>query len=51
MCICMQGGMTLFMYSDGMNLKMVVFFLLYVYLRYHDVLLQKFPLKKYEENR
>jgi len=50
MCICMQGGMTLFMYSDTSNLKIIVFVLLYAYLRYHDVLLQKYPLKKHEEN-
>ena len=44
-CICMQGGMYLFSYSDvGGNLRILVFALLYVYLKYHEVLLKKFPL-------
>ena len=43
-CICIQGGMTLFAYSDGGNLKMILILLLYGYLRYHRILLEKFPL-------
>lgn len=46
MCICMQGGMYLFAYSDTQGLKIVTAFLFYVYLRYHSVLLKRFPLKK-----
>lgn len=45
MCISMQGGMYLFNYSDTANLKIVTYALLYGYLRYHEVLLEKFPLK------
>lgn len=45
MCICMQGGMYLFAYSDTANLKMITLVMLYVYLRYHDELLEKFPKK------
>lgn len=45
-CICMQGGMYLFSYSDvGGNIRIIAFALLYVYLKYHDVLLQKYPTK------
>ena len=44
MCICMQGGMYLFAYSDTANLKILVVLLLYAYLKYHDVLLKKFPI-------
>ena len=44
MCICMQGGMTLFSYSDFAGLRIVVIILLYLYLRYHEQLLEKFPL-------
>lgn len=44
MCVTMQGGMTLFSYSDTGNLKMIAIFMLYIYLEYHDRLLQKFPL-------
>lgn len=29
MCVCMQGGMTLFSFSDTSNLKIIVFMLLY----------------------
>lgn len=43
LCICMQGGMTLFSFSDSGNLRIVILFLLYGYLRYHEVLLEKFP--------
>lgn len=44
MCICMQGGMTLFSYSDYAGLRIVVVIALYTYLRYHQLLLEKFPL-------
>lgn len=43
MCVCMQGGMTLFSYADTANLKIVVLFLIYGYLRLHEILLRKFP--------
>lgn len=39
-CICMQGGMYLFSYSDTAGLKLVTFFLLYVSLK-----LSKFQLR------
>lgn len=45
-CISAQGGMYLFSYSDTANLKIIVLGLLYYYLKYHEVLLKKFPLKK-----
>ena len=45
LCICMQGGMTLFSFSDGGNLRILTLVLLYAYLRYHEVLLERFPLK------
>lgn len=32
MCICMQGGMTLFSFSDTANLKIICFAILYAYL-------------------
>lgn len=43
MCICMQGGMTLFSFSDTANLKMICFALLYAYLVLHETVLAKFP--------
>ncbi len=43
MCICMQGGMTLFSFSDTANLKMICFALLYAYLNLHETVLAKFP--------
>lgn len=43
MCICMQGGMYLFFYSDFRGMRIVVTILLFVYLRYHELLLMKFP--------
>lgn len=46
-CICMQGGMTLFAYADTANLKIVAFMLFYLYLLYHDGLLQRFPREPY----
>lgn len=48
LCVSLQGGMTLFMYSDTSNLTIVVMALLYVWLRYHEALLKKFPLTKTE---
>ncbi len=46
MCICMQGGMYLFAYSDTANLRILSLFCLYAYLCYHELLLDKFPLTK-----
>lgn len=41
MCICTQGGMTLFTYSDiGGNLKIIVFFIAYICFKY-DYYLRK----------
>ena len=45
-CISVQGGMSLFSYSDTGNLRIIVLGLLYYYLKCHEVLLEKFPLKK-----
>ncbi len=45
-CISAQGGMYLFSYSDTRNLNIIVLALLYYYLKYHEALLEKFPLKK-----
>lgn len=42
-CICLQGGMTLFSYSDTGNIRIAVFIMLYVYLCLHEIFLQKFP--------
>ena len=50
MCICMQGGMTLFYYSDFTGLRIVVTLMLYAYLRYHKLLLEKFPLLQSSES-
>lgn len=44
LCVCMQGGMTLFSFSDSSNLRMIMIFALYAYLRYHNALLERFPL-------
>ena len=43
-CICMQGGMALFSFSYTGNLRIIAIFLLYAYLRYHNALLERFPL-------
>jgi len=43
LCVSLQGGMTLFMYSDTGNLAVGVMMLLYIWLRYHEALLKKFP--------
>ena len=45
-CVSMQGGMYLFSFSDTANLRMIMFALLYVYLRYQEALLEKFPLEE-----
>lgn len=45
LCISMQGGIALFSYSDTGNLRMFALLGLYAYLRYHEALLKKFPLK------
>lgn len=42
-CICLQGGMSLFSYSDTGNLRIVVFIMLYAYLCLHEIFLKKFP--------
>ena len=48
-CICMQGGMYLFAYSDlGGNLRIIVFAGLYAYLHLHKLLLEKFPLSLHQ---
>ena len=44
-CICMQGGMSLFSFSYTANLRLITMLLLYAYLRYHEVLLKRFPLQ------
>lgn len=49
LCVCMQGGMYLFAYSDTANLKMFALFGLYAYLRFHEVLLTRFPKKNKED--
>ena len=49
LCVCMQGGMTLFSYSDTGNLTIIVFAMLYAWLRYHEALLKRFPLSKASE--
>lgn len=43
MCVCMQGGMTLFTFADTANLKMFVFFILYAYLNLYDNIVEKYP--------
>lgn len=43
MCVCMQGGMTLFTFADTSNLKMFCMFALYAYLVFYDIILEKFP--------
>lgn len=44
LCVSIQGGMSLFYYSDTANLRIITCFMLYVYLRYHESLLKRFPL-------
>jgi len=43
MCVCMQGGMTLFTFADTANLKMFCMFALYAYLVSYDIIVAKFP--------
>ncbi len=43
-CVCMQGGMYLFSFSDTGNLRILAFAMLYAYLKYYNVLISKFPL-------
>lgn len=45
-CISLQGGMTLYSYSDLGSLRIIALGLVYAYLRYHEVLLKRFPIKK-----
>lgn len=45
-CICLQGGMTLYSYADLGALRLVTLGLVYAYLRYHEVLLKRFPIKR-----
>lgn len=42
LCVNIQGGMTLFSYSDTGNLRIFAYLMLYIYMRYHDKLLEKF---------
>jgi len=49
-CICMQGGMVLFTYSDTGNLIIIVFALFYAWLRYHEALLKRFPVVANDDN-
>lgn len=43
-CINLQGGMTLYSFSDLGTMRIVVLVALCVYMRYHEVLLRRFPL-------
>lgn len=43
LCISIQGGMSLFYFADTGGLKMITFILFYVYLVYHEKLLESFP--------
>lgn len=45
-CICMQGGMVLFAYADTSNIIIIIYMILYAWLRYHEALLKRFPLTK-----
>lgn len=49
-CVNMQGGMALFSFSDTANLRLIVFAFIYAYQRYHELLLEKFPLKETSYN-
>ncbi len=42
-CVCMQGGMYLFAYSDTSNLRIIVLFAFVYYLKLHEKLLLAFP--------
>lgn len=51
-CICLQGGMTLYSYSDLGALRHITLSFVYAYLRYHEVLLKRFPItRKTNEKR
>lgn len=43
LCVCMQGGMYLFAYSDTGNLRIIVLFAFVYYLKLHEKLLLVFP--------
>ena len=47
MCVCMQGGMSLFSFSDTANLKIVCFLMLYLYLYLYEKLIKKYPKRIY----
>lgn len=50
-CVSIQGGMTLFSFADlAGNLQIICIFLLYIYLRYHEVLLERYPAAQEEED-
>lgn len=51
-CINLQGGMTLYSYSDLGSMRLITFVMLYSYLRYHEALLKKYPytVSKNEKN-
>jgi len=44
MAIYIQGNMYLFSYADTGNIRLIVMAMFYGYLRYHEALLEKFPL-------
>jgi len=43
LCVCIQGGMALYAYADSGNLIIIVYILLYAWLRYHEALIKRFP--------
>lgn len=45
MCICMQGGMTLFSFSDTANLKIICFAIIYIYLVLYEKIYARFPMQ------
>lgn len=47
-CINIQGGMTLYSFADLSTMRIIVLAALCIYMKYHEVLLRKFPLV--EEN-
>jgi len=47
MCICIQGGMKLFSYSDVSNLKIITIFIAYIVFRFDYELMKKRRLKKH----
>lgn len=50
-CICLQGGMTLYSYSDLGALRLITIALAYAYLRFHEVILKRFPIKRQNEEK